>query len=110
MTRWRCIATLKVRRKRLGKRKPFLPDERGMLFLLALLRVSDAALHAEIQIGIDAVLSAMPEMVNSARWQVIQAMLWMVQGMEAKALAEVKQLRHHGSPSPFGDASLARAD
>jgi hypothetical protein len=101
---------LKARRKRLGKRKLFLPDEHGMFFLLALLRANDAALHAELQTGIEAALFELPEVANSAGWRAIQAMLWMAQGLEVKAQAEVMQLLHYGSPGPFGDACVALAE
>ncbi|EDP61754.1 hypothetical protein BAL199_23217, partial [alpha proteobacterium BAL199] len=101
---------LKARRKRLGKRKLFLPDEHGMFFLLALLRANDAALHAELQTGIEAALFELPEVANSAGWRAIQAMLWMAQGLEVKAQAEVMQMLHYGSPGPFGDACVALAE
>ena len=47
---------LKLRRKRLGRRKLFLEDEHGVLFLMALLRANDASAAREIQTGLDIAL------------------------------------------------------
>ena len=98
---------LKQRRKRLGRRKLFLPDEYGIVFILALLRANDPALHAEIQTGLDLALAA-PE-ADSCRdgLRAMLALFWLVQGLESKARdLAVKS----AASSPFSAACAALAE
>jgi superfamily II DNA or RNA helicase len=95
---------LKQHRKRLGKRKIFLQGIHGPLFLLALLRARDGAVHAEIQSGIDAALAE--ESPYGGGIIAVQAMLWLVQGTEAKARELVKRLGAAMPPEPFSAACV----
>lgn len=86
---------LKLRRKRLGKRKVFLDDMHGLFFLMALLHANDAAVQPEIQAGIDAALSATSRSSYVGGIYALQALLWLVQGLDAKARMLLESL--HGS-------------
>ncbi|PPQ30483.1 DEAD/DEAH box helicase [Rhodopila globiformis] len=100
---------LKLRRKRIGKRKIFLEREHRVLFLLALLRANDAALHSEIQAGLDAAVAEQESAARDGGLQAIQAMLWLVQGLEAKARELVGDLRKVVPTSLLGGACVALA-
>src|SRR4029450_838269 len=82
---------LKLRRKQAGKRKLFLEGPHGLFFLMALLRANDAGLHAEMQAGIDAALST--PSVYASGFLALQALLWLVQGLEPQAREQVRRLR-----------------
>ena len=99
---------LKLRRKQAGKRKVFLDGLPGVFFLMALLRAHDAALHAEAQAGLDAALSA-PSPHNGA-FAAMQALLWLAQGLEAKARALLGQVRAAMLTGPFDAACVALAE
>jgi superfamily II DNA or RNA helicase len=105
---------LKLRRKRLGKRKAFLEHEHRVLFLMALLRANDAGLHTEIQTGIESAISefdaAALEGGLQAGIQAVQAMLCLVQGMEAKARDLVGRLRKAMPDAPFAAACVVLAE
>ena len=98
---------LKALRKQTGKRKNFLPGAHGPLFLMALLRAGDAALHAEIQAGIDVLpLDARP---HRAAWIALQVMLWLAQGLEGKAREVIEQWADFRTADPLSEACLALA-
>ncbi len=101
---------LKQRRKRLGRRKLFLPDEYGVFFLLALLRANDPALHAEIQTGLDLALTG-PE-ANTSHGGLLPALslLWLVQGLESKARDMSRKLTAAMPISPLAAACAALAE
>jgi superfamily II DNA or RNA helicase len=100
---------LKLRRKRIGKRKIFLEQEHRVLFLLALLRANDAALHSEIQTGLDAAMAEYESAARDGGLQAIQAMLWLVQGLEAKARELVGRLLKGIPAAPLAGACVALA-
>ena len=101
---------LKLRRKRLGKRKLFLPDECGLFFLMALLRANDAGLHAEIQTGLDAARSVSEAAERDGGLLAVQAMLWLVQGAETKARNLLAGLRRFMPDAPLAAACVALAE
>ncbi|MBV8614306.1 MAG: hypothetical protein JOY66_11120, partial [Acetobacteraceae bacterium] len=99
---------LKLHRKRVGKRKLFLEGVHGLLFLMALLRASDAGLQGEMQAGLDAALSA-PSPYASG-FLALQALLWLAQGLEAKARELLLQLRAAMPAEPLSAACVALAE
>ena len=100
---------LKIRRKRLGKRKLFLPNEYGIFFLMALLRANNPALHTEIQTDLDAAMSGSEVASQNDGLRAMQALLWLVQGLEAKT-REWSVLSAHATPaSPLSAACVALA-
>ena len=101
---------LKLRRKRLGKRKIFLEYEHRVLFLLALLGANDAALHGEIQTGLDAALSENEVASRDAGLLAMQAMLWLVQGLEPKTRELLASLRKTRLTAPLAVACVALAE
>ena len=101
---------LKLRRKRLGKRKLFLPDEQGLFFLMAMLRGNNAALHPEMQAGIDAALSAQARAPYDGGLLAMQALLWLVQGMEARARELLGKLREAMPAPPLAAACVSLAE
>jgi hypothetical protein len=111
--------SLKLYRKHSGKRKVFLSGTNGLFCLLALLRANDPGLHAEIQTGLDAV--AHEGNRYSGGFHALQALLWLVQGLDPKARQLLQQLRAAMPSEPlsgacitlaefFVDADLARAN
>ncbi len=98
---------LKARRKRLGKRKLFLPGEYGLFYLMALLRANDAGLHTEIQTGLDAAMSESDEAAYDGGLLSMLALLWLVQGLEAKARDLVARLRTAMPVAPLSAACVA---
>ena len=101
---------LKLRRKRLGKRKLFLEFEHRVLFLLALLQANDATLHGEIQNGLDAAMSETEQAAQDAGLLAMQALLWLVQGIEARARAVLTKLRLAMPSAPLAAACVALAE
>lgn len=99
---------LKERRKQAGKRKPFLEDAHGLFFLMALLRANDAALHAEIQAGIDVL--PLDDRPHPAGWIALQLLLWLAQGLEGKAREQIGRMKDIRSADPLGDACIALAE
>ncbi len=99
---------LKLHRKRAGKRKVFLDGPPGVFFLMALLRADDAGLHAEAQAGLDAALSAPSPDIGA--FAAMQALLWLAQGLEAKARELLGQLRAAAPAGPFNAACIALAE
>ena len=100
---------LKLRRKRLGKRKIFLEHEHRVFFLMALLHANDAALHGEIQTGLDAVLSESTKSIGDAGFAAIQGLLWLVQGLEARARTQIADLQKASTQVPLSAACVALA-
>nr|WP_294518383.1 DEAD/DEAH box helicase [uncultured Rhodopila sp.] len=101
---------LKLRRKRLGKRKLFLEKEHSVLFLLALLRANDAGLHAEIQAGLEAATFEAGEAGLGGGLLAIQAMLWLVGGLEPKARSLLGVLRKTMPRAALDAACVAIAE
>jgi len=96
---------LKLRRKAAGKRKVFLESPHGLFFIMAMLATNDAGLHGEVQSGLDAA-AATPSQ-NGAGYTALQALLWLVQGQQAKAAALIKNLRTAMPPEPVAAACIA---
>ncbi len=101
-------SALKLHRKQAGKRKLFLGGAHGPFFLMALLRANDAALHAEMQAGIDAALSS--SIAHGGSFAALQAMLWLVQGLEPKARELLMHLRAAPPADPLSAACVALAE
>ncbi len=101
---------LKLRRKRLGKRKLFLPDELGVFFLMALLRANNADLHAEMQSALDVAMSVSEQVRSDGGLLAMQALLWLVQGVEAKPRALLGRLRTAMPVAPLSAACVALAE
>jgi superfamily II DNA or RNA helicase len=101
---------LKLYRRRKGRRKLFLPAENGILFLMALLRANDPALHVEMQSGLDAAMAASDEAAGDGGLHAMQAMLWLVQGIEAKARDLVTVVRKTMPTAPLSAACVALAE
>ena len=101
---------LKLRRKRLGKRKVFLEQEHRVFFLMALLRANDAGLHAEIQTGLDAAMAESEDAATDVGLQAMQALLWLVQGIETRARVLLNSLRQLKPTAPLAAACVALAE
>ncbi len=103
----RCRMALKLFKKARGKRKIFFDGMNGMLFLLALIRANDPTLYPEAQTNLDAV--QFESSVYSPGFGAIQALLWLLQGMETKARAALERIDLRGSePFSAAFATLAR--
>ncbi len=98
---------LKLHRKQAGKRKIFLRAENGVLFLLALLGAGDASLHQEVQAGIEAALNEATPL--EIAFQALQALLWLVQGMDGKAQPLIGSLSKKLPADPLCDACILLA-
>ncbi len=98
---------LKLHRKQVGKRKVFLDDLHGLLFLLALLGADDAGVLAEAQAGLDA--AARTDSHYAAGFFALQAMVWLAQGLEAKARELIGQLQLAKVVEPLSAACVALA-
>ena len=99
---------LKLRRKQAGKRKVFPGGLHGMLFLMALMRTDDAGLRAETQAGLDAALVAHSPYAGG--FLALQALSWLIQGLDGKARALLKQLRTEMPSEPLSAACVALAE
>jgi len=99
---------VKLRRKQGGKRKVFLDGVHGVFFLMALLRANDAGLQSDIQAGIDATLSSPTPYAGSIL--AMQALLWLVQGLEGKARELLGRLHLTMPAEPFSAACIALAE
>ena len=100
---------LKALRKDMGRRKVFMDGEFGLFFLMALLRVNDPKLHAEIQSGIEIILAEEDSFPHNIGFLSMQALLWLVQGMDAKARLLLERLGAVTPPEPLSAACLALA-
>ncbi len=101
---------LKALRKELGRRKVFLHGELGLFFLMALLRANDAKLYPEIQNGIDAALAEQAIKAHDPGYSALQILLWVVQGLEAKARETMSQLNRTIVREPLSVACVALAE
>ena len=101
---------LKAHRKDMGRRKVFLDGAFGLFFLLAMLRANDPKLHGEIQTGIDIIRGNDEPSAYGYGFVAILALLWLVQGMEAKARALLEHLSTLTLPEPLSAACVALAE
>jgi superfamily II DNA or RNA helicase len=99
---------LKRYRKHAGKRKVFFAGSNGLYFIMALLRADDAALHAEIQAGVDVATSVSTPFQGGFR--ALQALLWLSQGLEDKARAWLQHQRFDLAGEPLSAACVALAE
>ncbi|MBV8870092.1 MAG: DEAD/DEAH box helicase [Acetobacteraceae bacterium] len=99
---------LRLRRKQAGRRKLFLDGAHALFFLMALLRANDAGLHGEMQAGLEAALSA--PSAHAGGFLALQALLWLVQGLDAKAGELLLQLRAARPAEPLSAACVALAE
>lgn len=99
---------LKLRRKAVGKRKVFLDGVHGPFFIMAMLATNDGAYHGDIQSGLDAA-AATPSHYG-AGYAALQALLWLVQGFEAKASVLIRSLRAAMPPEPTSAACIVLAE
>jgi superfamily II DNA or RNA helicase len=99
---------LKLRRKHLGRRKLFLDGQHAVFFMMALLHANDPVLHAEMQAGFDIIL-ANPSVYIGA-FQAMLALLWLVQGLDAKARHLLAGLRAAMPAEPLSAACVALAE
>ena len=99
---------LKAYRQYTRRRKIFFDGPHGLYFLMALLAANDSSVHAEIQTNLNAVNLD----VDSYRhgFSAIQAMLFLMQGLESKAIELVKFLRVKKPSVPLSDACLCLAE
>ena len=95
---------LKVYRKRIGKRKVFFNGPNGLFFLLALIAANDAAVHTELLANLDGVDHT--GNVFGPGFRAVQALLWLLQGMEPKAREALVDIRRGGSREPMSVACL----
>ncbi len=100
--------SLKLYRKHVGKRKVFLNGSNGVFFLLALLNARDPALHAEVQAGLDSVGHEGNR--YGGAFHAVQALLWLMQGFDAKARGLLEHLRGVKPGEPLSGACLALAE
>ena len=99
---------LKQHRKALGRRKVFLDDPHAVFCLMALLRANDPALHAEMQAGLDILLAE--SSAGAGAHGAMQALLWLVQGLDAKARQVLAHLRLLMPAEPLSAACIALAE
>ena len=101
---------LKLRRKRIGRRKIFLEDEHRVFFVLAMLRANDASFHKEIENGLEAAMAESEAAAYATELLAMLAMLWLVQGFDAKARGLAVRLRATIPKQPFAVACVALAE
>ena len=101
---------LKLRRKRIGRRKIFLDDEHRVFFVLAMLRANDASFHKEIENGLEAAMAESEATAYATELLAMLAMLWLVQGFDAKARGLAVRLRATIPKQPFAAACVALAE
>ena len=99
---------LKLHRKQVGKRKVFLGGMHGLFFSMALLRANDAGLQREMQAALDAALSV--PSAYAGGFAAMQALLWLAQGLEAKARELIVRLRAAMPAEPLSAACVALAE
>jgi superfamily II DNA or RNA helicase len=103
---------LKLYRKETRRRKIFFSGANGLLFLLALLRANDRALYPEIQANLDAIASDGNPLANpfNGGFGALQALLWLLQGLEPKARQQLASLRRDAQCEPLSAALRALAE
>ncbi|MGC9270702.1 DEAD/DEAH box helicase [Acidiphilium sp.] len=101
-------AALKRLRKDRGRRKAFLEDFHGLLFLLSLIEANDAVVHHEISTYLDGLLSTEARQIGAYRS--VQALLWLSQGFDSKASGFIKMLRRDIPLLPLDLAMRALAE
>jgi superfamily II DNA or RNA helicase len=99
---------LKLHRKVVGKRKVFLDGVNGIFFILAMLATNDATLQGEIHASIVAAEATTPQL--SRGYTALQAVLWLSQGGQAKAVATLHGLRRPMTSDPVEAACIALAE
>ncbi|MBV1796456.1 DEAD/DEAH box helicase [Siccirubricoccus sp. G192] len=100
--------SIKLFRKHANRRKVFLTGSNGLFFLMALLRANDPGLQAEMQVGLDAVPYDLTPYAGGFR--ALQALLWLVQGLEARAREMLTSLRMVMPEEPLSAACVALAE
>ena len=80
----------------------------ALFFLMVLLRANNAALHAEMQAGIDAITSTPSPYAYGGL--AIQALLWLVQGLATKARELLGKLHAALPTEPLSLACIALAE
>ncbi len=96
-----CRLALQLCKKERGKRKIFFDGMHGLIFLLALIRANDPKLYREAQTYLDA--APLEDSLYSPGFMAIQALLWLLQGLEPKARSTLDMLKV-GIPEPFSAA------
>ncbi|MFZ1413268.1 MAG: DEAD/DEAH box helicase [Defluviicoccus sp.] len=99
---------LKLYRKHVHKRKVFLQGSHGLFFLMALLRASDVAVHAEIQAALDAAWREDTRVGDALA--AMQGLLWLLQGQDGRARELVAKLRAAMPAEPLSAACVALAE
>jgi len=99
---------LKFYKKEVGRKKVAFEGYNGLFFLLALIRTSDAALHAEIQTHLDA--TRYDETPFGFGFQAIEALMFLLRGTEAKARSLLGVLRRAVVREPLSAACRALAE
>ena len=95
---------LKGYRKRIGKRKVFFNGPNGLFFLLALIGANDHALHSELLTNLDGVDHV--GNLFGPGFRAVQALLWLLQGLEPKARDALADIRRGGTREPMSVACL----
>jgi hypothetical protein len=101
---------LKDLRKQAGKRKLFTSAEPGVLHFLALLRAGDAPALKEAQQGIDILTGPDAGSAYRGAYFAMQVLVWLAQGLDAKARELLAELRKSDSPEPLSGACIALAE
>ncbi len=83
--------SLRLYKRHCGRRKVFFNASNGLFFLMALLKTGDAGLHGEIQSSLDAV--DRESNMYGAGFDALQALLWVMEGLEPKAREMLEELR-----------------
>ncbi len=99
---------LRLYKRHCGRRKVFFNASNGLFFLLALLKAGDAALHGEIQSSLDAV--DRESNMYGAGFDALQALLWVMEGLEPKARQMLEELRADMPGEPLSAACVTLAE
>ena len=95
---------IKLYKKEVGKRKVFFNGPNGLFFLLALIGANDPSLHSELQTNLDGVDHG--GNLFGPGFRAVQALLWLLQGMEDKARELLVDIRRGGTREPMSVACL----
>ena len=99
---------LKLHRKALGKRKIFLDGVPAVFAVMALLHAGDPTLQAEIQAALEASLAS--QSTYHGAFLALQALLWLTQGLEAKARDLLTRLSAAMPSEPLSAACIDLAE